>query len=36
MKGSDVDCLQDIAEHAESISATELERKKQSRRCFLS
>ncbi|KAH0839562.1 glucosidase II beta subunit-like protein-domain-containing protein [Lanmaoa asiatica] len=36
MKNPNSDSLQDIAKHAESMSAAELERKKQSRRCFVS
>jgi protein kinase C substrate 80K-H len=36
MRGLYTDSLQDIAKHAESMSAAELERKKQSRGCFFS
>lgn len=35
MRCSNTDSLQDIAEHAESMSAAELELKKQSRRYFV-
>lgn len=36
MRSPNTDFLQDIAKHAESMSAAELERKKQSRGCCLS
>lgn len=35
MKTPDADSLRDIARRAESMSAAELERKKQSRECFV-